>query len=274
VPSAAQSEQGRPAGAGLSTLPEVRILGVRLDNVTTREALTRLDELIADGGQHQVCIPNVDCIVQAQQDREFFDIINRSALVIPDGMGVIYASRVLGTPLKENVKGRILTVHLCRQASERGRSVFLMGGEPGVPEKAAEMLVRQFPGLKICGTLSPPFGFEHDENENRIIVDQLHKARPDILLVALGAPKQEKWIARYLPRTEIPVALGVGCTFDVISGRVKSPPGWMTDIGLEWLFRLTREPGRLWKRYLIRDPKFFWKVVEQKLGKDFSVPLQ
>ena len=253
-----------------SDLPEVTILGVRLHNVTTSETLERIDTFITEGGPHQIVTPNVDFIVQSQQDREFFRIINHAHLSVPDGMGVVYASKFLGTPLKENVKGRVLVVHLCRQARERGHSIFLMGGEPGVAAEAAEILTQQLPGLRVAGTLSPPFGFHEDEQQNNAVLEELRKAKPDILFVGLGAPKQDKWIAKNLAKTEIPVALGIGCTFDVISGKIKESPKWMTDVGLEWLFRLTREPGRLWKRYLVRDPKFFWKVVEQRLGKDFA----
>ena len=146
-----------------------------------------------------------------------------------------------------------------------------MGGEPGVASSAAEILKQQYPELKVAGTLSPPFGFEKNETENNAVIEKLQQAKPDILFVALGAPKQDKWIAHNLAKTGVPVALGIGCTFDVISGKTKEAPRWMTDVGLEWLFRLTREPGRLWKRYLVRDPKFFWNVVEQKLGKGFAL---
>jgi N-acetylglucosaminyldiphosphoundecaprenol N-acetyl-beta-D-mannosaminyltransferase len=206
--------------------------------------------------------------MQAQKDQEFFRILNRAQLSVPDGMWVVYASRFLGTPLKENVKGRILVIHLCRQASELGHSVFLLGGEPGVAAQAAEVLKNQFPDLKVAGTLAPPFGFDQKQSENDTVIEKLRQAKPDILFVGLGAPKQDKWIANNLAKTGIPVALGIGCTFDVISGKVKEAPRWMTEVGLEWLFRLTREPGRLWVRYLIRDPQFLWKVVLQKLRKN------
>jgi N-acetylglucosaminyldiphosphoundecaprenol N-acetyl-beta-D-mannosaminyltransferase len=254
----------------MSVLPEVKILGVRLHDVTTKETLQRVDGFVNEGGAHQVCTTNVDFIIQAQTDREFFRILNQAHLSVPDGMGVIYASRFLGTPLKENVKGRILVIHICRMASERGYSVFLLGGEPGVAATAAELLRHQFPELKVAGTLSPTFGFENNPHENEAVIGELRRAAPDILFVGLGAPKQDKWIADNLNKTNVKVALGIGGTFDIISGRIKEAPRWMTDIGLEWLFRLTREPGRLWKRYLVRDPKFLWKVVEQKIGKDFS----
>jgi len=246
---------------------------VRLHNISTEETLALIDRFVSEKGPHQVCTTNVDFVVQAQKDREFLEVLNRADLSVPDGMGVIYASRFLGTPLKENVKGRILVIHLCKQASERGQSVFLMGGEPGVAAKAAEVLKRRFPELKVAGTSSPRVGFENNREKNNAVIEELRRAKPDILFVGLGAPKQEKWIADNLPKTDIPVALGIGGTFDIISGKTRESPGWMTNVGLEWLFRLTREPGRLWKRYLVRDPKFFWKIVEQKLGKDFSAPL-
>ena len=248
-----------------TAIPEVTILGVRLHNVDTAETLAIIDAFIKEGGPHQVCTPNVDFIVQAQKDSEFLRILNQASLSIPDGMGVVYASRFLGTPLKENVKGRVLVIHLCRQAAQLEHSVFFLGGAPGVADQAAQTLSQQFPGLKIAGTLSPSFHIMEDEQENNRVLEELNRCHPDILFVGMGAPKQDKWIAKNLSKTSIPVALGIGCTFDVISGRVKESPRWMTNVGLEWLFRLSREPGRLWKRYLVQDPKFFWKVVVQKI---------
>ncbi len=241
------------------------MLGVPLHNVDTAETLEIIRGFVEEGGQHKVCIPNVDVIMQAQRNPDLFQILNQAQLSVPDGMWVVYASRFLGTPLKENVKGRILTVHLCQQASELGHSVFLLGGEPGVADRAAEILKEQFPNLEVVGTLAPPLGFDQNQSENNAVIEKLCQAKPDILFVGLGAPKQEKWIANNLSKTGIPVALGVGCTFDVISGKVKEAPRWMTDVGLEWLFRLTREPGRLWVRYLVHDPQFIWKVILQKL---------
>ena len=125
----------------LTALPEASILGVRFHKVSTEETLQQIDAFIHDGGQYQICIPNVDCVMLAQKDREFFRILNQAHLSVPDGMGVVYASRFLGNALKENVKGRILAIHICRLASERGYSLFLMGGGPGIPAKAAEVLV-------------------------------------------------------------------------------------------------------------------------------------
>lgn len=246
----------------------INIVGIPLHNVDTAETLECIKNFIEEGGPHQVCTPNVDFIMQAQKDPEFFRILNQSQLSVPDGMWVVYASRFLGTPLKENVKGRILVIHLCRQASEMGHSVFLLGGEPGVAAKAAEVLKKQFPNLKVAGTLAPSFGFEQNQSENNAVIEKLRQANPDILFVGLGAPKQDKWIANNLSKTGIPVALGIGCTFDVISGKVKEAPQWMTNVGLECLFRLLREPGRLWNRYLIRDPQFFWKVFLQRIGRN------
>lgn len=258
-----------------TSIPEVNILGVRLHNVDTAETLAIIDAFIRDGSPHQICTPNVDFIIQAQKDTEFLEILNRAHLSVPDGMGVVYASRFLGTPLKENVKGRILVIRLCRQASERRQSVFFLGGEPGVATKAAEILKQRFPDLKVAGTISPSFQILDDEQENRKVLDELNRCRPDILFVGMGAPKQEKWIARNLSSTQqerpfsVPVSLGIGGTFDIISGRIREAPSWMTNVGLEWSFRLAREPGRLWKRYLVRDPKFFWKIVEQKIRSAF-----
>jgi len=224
-----------------------------------------MGEFVACRKPHIVCTPNVDHITQAQRDEEFRSIINSADLAIPDGMGVVYASRLLGTPLLENVGGRPLLVAFCGLAALKGYSVFFLGSMPGVAEKAADILKQRFKGLVIAGTYSPPIDFENIDSENAKALNRVVRAHPDALFVALGAPRQEKWMHRHLASLDVPVSMAVGSTFDVISGEVRKAPNWMTDVGLEWLYRIHQDPRRLGKRYLVSIPFFVWQVLKQRI---------
>lgn len=155
---------------------------------------------------------------------------------------------------------------LCERATRKGYRLFFLGGRPGAARMAKERLERKFPSISIVGTHCPPFGFERDARENEKIEAMIRSVSPDILLVGLGAPKQEKWIYRHHKRLDVPVSIGVGASFEFLAGMVKRAPQWMQGTGLEWFWRLMMEPGRLWKRYLIRDMRFFHLILRQKLG--------
>jgi N-acetylglucosaminyldiphosphoundecaprenol N-acetyl-beta-D-mannosaminyltransferase len=234
----------------------VYIGGVRFDNVNRFQALESMASFIAEGGSHLVCAANVDCVVQCQQDPTFRETINRSALSLADGMGVVYASRLIGRPLPENVGGRLLLLDFCRVAAKRGYRIFLLGGEPGIAERAATALTAMFRGLQIAGTFAPPLGFELSSEANEECVRAVRAAAPHALFVAFGAPKQEKWLSRNLARINVPVSMGVGYAFDLLAEKFPLPPQWMTSVGLEWAFRLWHDPVRLAKRYLWRDLRF------------------
>ncbi len=250
---------------------QVDLLGVRIDDTTTEETLQAIEAFLQGDRLHLVCTPNADHVVKARHDREFRDIINGADLAIPDGMAVIYASRLLGAPLRGNVAGRLLVPRLCERAAQRGWRVFFLGAAPGVAAEAARRLVARYPGLQVAGAYAPPLGFERDPRENQQAVDTVNAARPDVLLVALGAPKQEKWLARNREALEARVGIGVGGAFDIIAGRVREAPGWATRLGLEWCFRLIQEPRRLGRRYLIEDQEFvravLWFWLRRSLGR-------
>jgi N-acetylglucosaminyldiphosphoundecaprenol N-acetyl-beta-D-mannosaminyltransferase len=204
--------------------------------------------------------------MKLQNDAEFRQIYDNASLVLADGMPLIWASKFLGTSLKEKISGSDLFPKLCKVAAEKGYRLFFMGGRPGAALKAAEVLRDRYPDIQIVGTYSPPFGFENDREENDKIVRAIKNAKPDILFVGLGAPKQEKWIYKYRNDYQVPMSIGVGVSFEFVSGMVKRAPLWMQRVGLEWFWRLMMEPKRLWKRYLVDDPVFFWLVLKQKLG--------
>ena len=259
-------EPSNPPGAPLPPLQKVVLAGVEIDNVSFDQALERIDQLVRGPGPSLVVTPNVDHICQLQQNPRYQEIYARADLVLADGMPLIWASRFLGTPLGERVTGSDLFPRICGLAARRGYRVYLLGGLGGVAEKAKAVLEERYPGLEITGTYSPPFGFEHDPEEMAGIVERIAKASPQILFVGLGAPKQEFFIAETMDTLRIPVSMGVGASFDFVAGTMKRAPGFMRRWGLEWLFRLLQEPGRLFHRYLIRDMGFFRLILKQRLG--------
>lgn len=248
----------------------VDICGVGIHSFTISEVIESIDHLVAFGRPSIVVTPNIDHIVRLQKDKGFVKIYKESAIVIPDGVPILWAAKFLGTPLKEKISGSDLFPKLCGAATRKGRTVFFLGGAEGAAMKSAEMLKTKYPGLRIAGTYCPSLGFENDGNENRKIIKIIQSAKPDILFVGLGSPKQEKWIYNYKDEYKVPVSIGVGAAFDFYSGLVKRAPMWMQKSGLEWFWRLMMEPKRLWKRYLIDDPVFFWLVLKQKFFKKAS----
>lgn len=245
----------------------VIVAGTRIHNVTARQVLARADQWLAGKEVPRlICTPNADHCVQARSDDEFRRVLAAADLCVPDGMAVMYAARLLGWPLRERVSGRLLMLSLCGLAADRGYSVFLLGSAPGVARRAAEVLCHWYPNLCIAGTYSPPYGFESQESEVARTVAAVRAAKPDILLVALGTPKQEKFIARNLQALRVPLSMGVGAAFDIVSGQRWNPPRWMTEIGLEWLWKLVQEPDRMWRRYLVRGPLFVALVLRQRLS--------
>lgn len=243
---------------------KVNICGTDIDNVSMDEALMTIEQYIRNRSCEYIVTPNVDHLIKLQNDNEFQQIYNESSMRIPDGMPLIWASRYLKTPLRQKVSGSDLVIEICKVSAMKGYRLFFLGGEPPAAQLAKERLEQQYRNLKICGVYAPSFGFEHDAEENQKILRMIRESKPDILLVGLGAPKQEKWINKYYKELEVPVSIGVGITFGFISGMVKRAPLWMQRCGLEWFWRLLREPKRLWKRYLVDDVKIFWLVYQQK----------
>ncbi len=225
-------------------MKSISLLGVRIDRVDMPEALRKMEEFILSGMPHMVVTADASAVVIAQSDEEFRKIVNDADMVTPDSTGIIMASKWYGEPLKEKASGVDLTVELCSLAAEKGYPVFLFGAAPGVADEAAENLKQRFPGLIVAGT---HHGFFQDDTE---IIEQVASSGAKILFVALGIPKQEKWIAHNRNKVHAPVMMGVGASLDFIAGAHRRAPIWMQRSGLEWLFRLLQEPSRLWRRYL------------------------
>jgi N-acetylglucosaminyldiphosphoundecaprenol N-acetyl-beta-D-mannosaminyltransferase len=233
----------------------VRILGLPVAAVTYEEWLARIGEWVQSGRCHHVCTINPEFMMVAQRDRDFFNILNRADLCIPDGVGLLWAARYLGKPLPERVTGSDGVPKIAERAAQTGWRLFFLGAASGVAERAASVLRVRYPGVQIVGTYSgSPAGSEEDA-----LVERVNGSGTDILFVAYGAPEQDKWIARNLPRLNMKMAMGVGGAFDFIAGVVPRAPQWMQDLGIEWLFRLMRQPWRL--RRMLRLPRFVLVVL-------------
>ncbi|WP_320040572.1 WecB/TagA/CpsF family glycosyltransferase [uncultured Desulfobacter sp.] len=253
-------------------MESVKIANININSVTFNEAISRIEKLIELKKNAYIVTPNVDHIVKLQTDELFFDIYQSASLILCDGMPLIWASKVLGTPIIERVAGSDILPSLCYCASKKKYKIFLLGGPEKAGQKAKENIEKKYPGIQIVGTYSPPFGFENDININKLIVNKIKEAEPDILFVGLGAPKQEKWIYRFKDCYNVPVSIGVGVSIEFMAGMVKRAPVFMQQMGLEWLWRLIMEPHKLWKRYLIDDIKFFY-LIYQQYKNDNGTPL-
>jgi N-acetylglucosaminyldiphosphoundecaprenol N-acetyl-beta-D-mannosaminyltransferase len=234
----------------------VDLFGLRFHNLDLIEAVDYCEDLLRVGKKGLVIPTNVDVIVKLTGDRTFRETYERAILVVADGAPVVWASRLLGKPLKSRVCGSDLLPAICERAAQREWRVFFLGGMPGVASHAATLLTNRFPGLNVIGTYAPPFGFESSLAECQRIVTMVRTARPDILFVGLGAPKQEKWSAAHFEALGVPIIFCTGAAFDFVAGVIRRAPPWMQRIGLEWMFRLLQEPKRLWRRYLVDSLTF------------------
>lgn len=238
------------------------VLGVGISAIDPEQALEEITSWIDDGRRSYVCVTGVHGVMESQSDPELLRIHNESGLTTPDGMPMVWASRFAGHRHVRRVYGPDLMLAVCRRAAERGWSSYFYGGAEGVPDELAAALRTRFPGLKVVGAHSPPFRPLTDE-EDAAIVDEINEAHPDLVWVGLSTPKQERWIAAHRDRLDAPVLLGVGAAFDFHTGRVSQAPAWMQRSGLEWLYRLGREPRRLWRRYLANNPRFLVAVLRR-----------
>ena len=240
----------------------IPILGVPLDKVTTADAIARVEEMIASRRPHYMVTANVDFLVQAQEDIELHHILFDAHLVLCDGTPLVWASRWLGNSLPERVAGADLVPLLIDLAERKGYRLFFLGATPVSAQRAMEKMMQRHPRLAIAGHYSPPFSklleMDHEEIKRRI-----REARPDMLFVSFGCPKQEKWIAMHYQSLEVPVSVGVGATIDFLAGEVRRAPIWMQRSGLEWIFRLGQEPRRLFRRYVKDLWVFGWKFMAQ-----------
>jgi N-acetylglucosaminyldiphosphoundecaprenol N-acetyl-beta-D-mannosaminyltransferase len=243
----------------------VNILGVGVSAVNMELALRQTELLLDQGKQGYVCVTGVHGIMEAQADDAFRDTLNRSFLTTPDGMPTVWLGRIHGFKQMNRVYGPDYMLGLCERSITKGYRHFLYGGKPGVAEELGAELTRRFPGLQIVGTYTPPFRPLNAAEEDELR-SQLEMTQADVLWCGLSTPKQERFMAAYSQRMPVKLMVGVGAAFDLLSGNLSEAPDWMKKAGLQWLFRLIKEPRRLWRRYLVNNPRFTWLTLLQLTG--------
>lgn len=248
-------------------MEKVKVFGVTIDNITVHLVLDKIDQLITSKGKGIVVTPNVDHVVKLKKDHEFKRIYDQAYLVLNDSTILKRSAVLLGYKMKEKISGSDLFPILCEHAAAKNYKVFFLGGLEGVADKAAQNLLQSMPTLDIVGTYSPPFGFEHDEDECEKIVDLINDKKPDILFIGLGAPKQEKFADKFKDEYHANVSLCIGASFDFQAGSIKRAPIILQKIGLEWFYRFYKEPKRLFKRYFIDDMQFIGIFVKELISK-------
>ncbi len=240
---------------------KLNIFDLEFDNITMKQGIDIIEETIDSNKKKTFFFVNPDCLNKLYKDKEYFSILEKADYVFPDGIGISIACNILKTPLLENVNGTDMLPYLCELSEKKNYSMFLFGAKPTVAEKMKKKLEEKFPKLKVVGTRNGYFDWNKDSDK---IVAEINASQANILLVAFGVPLQEKWINENLPKLKSQVLMGVGGLFDFYSGEMNRAPKWMREIGLEWLFRLMKEPKRMWKRYIIGNPLFIYRVYKWK----------
>jgi N-acetylglucosaminyldiphosphoundecaprenol N-acetyl-beta-D-mannosaminyltransferase len=238
---------------------------VKINAVRLEQVVERMQRWIRErDGSHSIAATSMHGIVEAQHDPSFKEALNATDLVVPDGMPLVWLGRRRGHVLPSRVYGPDLLLAFCEESAGQGYRHFFYGGEPSVAEQLAGSLKTRFPGLNVVGTCSPPFR-PLNAKEDEETVEMINRAAPDVLWVGLGAPKQERWMHAHKMRLRVPVMVGVGAAFDMLSGRRKQAPRWLREHGLEWFFRLLQEPRRLWRRYLVYGTQFIAYLILKNL---------
>ena len=232
-------------------MARIKFMNTDIDNLTMAETLNEIDKLI----QKKNCSYVVDHIVRLEKDEELQKVYKNASLILTDGKPLIWISKWYKTPIKEKISGSDLFPRVCQLAANKNYTMYLLGAAEGVADTAARNLMKKYPGLNIVGTYSPPFGFEKNEQEMNKIKTQIQDVHPDILIVGLGCPKQEKFMYYNCKELGVPISFGLGASIDFEAGNIKRAPKWMSNHGLEWLYRFLKEPKRLFKRYFVDDLK-------------------
>ena len=235
----------------------IDVLGVGFDNVTEGEAVAKAMEIIEKDGCGYVVTPNPEIVMTCREDESARKIVNEADLVIPDGIGIIYGAKILGTPLKERIPGIEFALALMDKMREKGYKLFLLGAKPGVADKAAERLTKKYPGLNICGWENGYF------SDSEPVTEKIRTAGADVVFVCLGAPKQEKWMAKYGRLTGAKLLVGLGGSLDVFSGQVKRAPKFWQKTKLEWLYRALSDPKRF--KRTMKLPGFIFAAIGQRI---------
>ena len=240
-------------------VPSISLLGVKIHRITMAQTLEAVRAFIESGKPHMIVTADASMIAMARKDDDLREIVNSADLVTPDGSGLLWGAKTLGTPLVERVSGVDISREMCRMSGEMGFSIFFLGSEPGVAMAAAENLQKEFPDMLVAGTHHGYFKADEDSE----IVRMVRESGAGVLLAGMGIPRQEKWIRKYLAELSVSVAMGVGGSMDVFSGKVKRAPVWMQNHGLEWIYRLCQDPSKIKKVAIL--PKFVLMVYRSKV---------
>ena len=232
-------------------------MGVGFDNLTKSEFTAKAETMLLNRERGYVVTPNAEIVYEAIHDDGFRCLLNDASMVLPDGAGVVLGAKILGTPIKEKVAGIEFGEEVCRILAKSGGRLYLLGSKPGIAKAAGKKLAEKYPGLVICGAAD---GYFKDE---KAVVEKINEAKPDVLFVCLGAPKQEKFIREHFEELEVTLMLGLGGSLDGYAGVARRAPKWMIDLSLEWLYRLLKEPKRLGR--MMRLPKFVLACGGEKL---------
>lgn len=242
-------------------LPKINLMDVEFDNLSMKEAIDALTQDIAAGKRKKVYYVNADCFNKIVNDKNYLELLQKGDYILPDGIGVLLACKLIQVGLRENVNGTDMLPFICQMAVENNYSIYLFGAKSGVAALMRQKLTEVYPSLRIVGERH---GYFSEESEEKEMIDEINLLKPDILLVALGVPAQEKWIDEHYDDLSCHLMIGVGGLFDFYSGKIKRAPVWLREMGLEWIFRLAMEPRKKFKRYMIGNPSFLWQVLRWK----------
>jgi N-acetylglucosaminyldiphosphoundecaprenol N-acetyl-beta-D-mannosaminyltransferase len=251
--------------SALAPEDSVSILGVKVHATDMDRALARVESALASGDKGYVCVTGVQGVMEAQSDSNLKRIINHALLTIPDGRPTVWVGWLRGFLKMRQVTGPTMMLRLCALSAEKGYTHFFFGGNDGVAEQLKQSLTQRFPGMKVVGTYTPPFRPLNAEEEAELI-RRVAETKPDFFWVGLSTPKQERFMDQYVSKLDAKLMFGVGAAFDIHTGRIKDAPYWMKLTGVQWMHRIYQDPKRLWKRYLVNNPKFVYQIALELLG--------
>jgi N-acetylglucosaminyldiphosphoundecaprenol N-acetyl-beta-D-mannosaminyltransferase len=250
-------------------IEKINILSVHFSNLDEPELISLLDDRIAEAQKTQVCFVPTNSILAARKSRFVLDVYNSADVVMCDGVPVQWASRLLGTPLKQRLTGFDFFPHFIQHCAQKNYSVYFLGAKEGVAKQLATIYQSRYPGIRVAGFYTPPFAASFSEAQNAVMLSAINAAKPDVLFVSLTAPKQDIWIHQQLEHLNVKLAIGIGAAFDSEAGSLKRAPILMQKMGLEWFYRFLQEPGRMFRRYFIEAPIFVPLVIFQLLSVNF-----
>jgi N-acetylglucosaminyldiphosphoundecaprenol N-acetyl-beta-D-mannosaminyltransferase len=243
----------------------VNVLGVGVTPLDARQTIDLIDAAIRENHKSYICVTGVHGIMEAQKDPGLRAIINRSMITTADGRPTVWVGRLQGFRKMKQLTGPNLMLQLCQESVAKGQTHFFYGGDVGVADQLKLTLEARYPGLRVVGTYTPPFR-PLNAKEEQELQETIARVKPDLFWVGLSTPKQERFMAQYLPKLDTKVMLGVGAAFDIHTGRIQESPEWLKATGMQWFHRMCQEPRRLWKRYLYNNPRFIVRITSQLLG--------